>query len=158
MKYDIEVFEDYFFALSEGSTALTKIISNEFSEFRLLFLECGTFALGDNSPDFLKDFIIVVHKRTGADSNITRHFLSDVFILMGEKERNYFVRDSIQNMKEDLDKIKESLDKENDKGLPAQGGKGSESSFFQLDEMLKVVYSERILQENAVYCGIVRKC
>lgn len=156
MKYDIEVFEDFFFALSEGSAALTKIISNEFSEFRLLFLECGSFAVGDSSPDFLKDFIIVVHKRTGADSNITRHFLSDVFILLGEKERNYFVRDSIQNMKEDLDKIKESLGKENDKGLP--GGKGSESSFFQLDEMLKAVYSERILQENAVYCGIVRKC
>lgn len=157
MKYDIEVFEDFFFALSEGSAALTKIISNEFSEFRLLFLECGSFAVGDSSPDFLKDFIIVVHKRTGADSNITRHFLSDVFILLGEKERNYFVRDSIQNMKEDLDKIKESLGKENDKGL-LPGGKGSESSFFQLDEMLKAVYSERILQENAVYCGIVRKC
>ncbi len=156
MKYDIEVFEEFFFALSEESAALTKIISNEFSAFRLLFLECSSFAVGDSSPDFLKDFIIVVHKRTGADSNVTKHFLSDVFILMGEKERNYSVRDCMQNMKDDLDKIKESLGKENDKELPTTQGNGSKSSFFELDEMLKTVYSERMLQEKAGFCGIVK--
>ena len=155
MKYDIEVFEEFFFGLSEESTALAKIVSNEFSAFRLLFLECSSFAVGDSSPDFLKDFIIVVHKRTGADSNITRHFLSDVFILMGEKKRNYFVRDSVHNMIDDLNKIKESLGEENEKGSPTHG-KGSESSFFELDEMLKSVYSERILQEKTGICGIVK--
>jgi hypothetical protein len=111
--------------------------------------------VGEYSPSFLKDFIIVIHKRTGADSNITSHFLSDVFILMGEKERNYFVRDSIHNMKDDLDKIKESITDENAEGLLAQA-KSAESSFYQLDEMLKAVYAERI-QENAAFCGIMRK-
>ncbi len=158
MAYDVELFEEFFLNLSKGSTAVTKIISNEFSLFRSLFLECSSFAVGENSPDFLQDFIIVLHKRTGADSNITRYFLSDVFILMGEKKRNYFVRDSIASMKEDLDRIKESIQNENDKNLPASVmNKGIEVSFFQLDEMLKAAYSERLIQENAMFCGIIRK-
>jgi hypothetical protein len=155
--YDIEVFQNFFLTLSEGNSALTKIISNEFSVFRLLFLECSNYAVGQNSPDTLENFIIVIHKRTGADSDITRHFLSDVFILMSEKrELNYCVRDSIRNMKDDLDMVKESIEEEKNSDLPAHA-RNADSAFFQLDEMLKEVYEERILQENTDFCGTLRK-
>lgn len=154
MTHDIEIFQDFFLTLAKGSAAVTKIMANEFSLFRSLFLECSSFAVGENSPDFLQDFIVVLHKRTGADSTITRYFLSDVFILMGEKKRNYFVRDSIDKMKDDLDKIKESIDDE--KGDDKQAAKGTERAFFELDEMLKVAYMERMLQEGAIFCGIIR--
>lgn len=156
MTDDIQEFENFFLSLSKGSVALTKIISNEFSRFRLLFLECSSCALGRNSTEGLKDLIIVTHKRTGANSNITRHFLSDVFFLMSERELNSFLGDSIRNMKDDLEKIKEGLDEEKNKNTPVQA-KTKESSFFQLDEMLKAVYEERILQENATFCGTLMK-
>jgi len=157
MTHDIEVFQNFFLTLCEGSAALTKIISNEFSVFRLLFLECSSYAVGQNSPDTLENFIIVIHKRTGANSDITRHFLSDVFILMSErKELNYCVRDSIRNMKDDLDMVKESVGEEKNNDLPAQA-RSADSTFFQVDEMLKEVYEERILQENTDFCGTLRK-
>jgi len=156
MTHDIQVFQNFFLTFSGESTALSKIIANEFSIFRLLFLECSSYALERNSPDSLEDFIVVIHKRTGADSNITRHFLSDVFILMSENELRYCVRDTIGNMKDELDRIKESIEDEKNNNLPAQA-RNAESAFFQLDQMLKAVYEDRILQENVIFCGMIKK-
>jgi hypothetical protein len=156
MTYDIDVFRNFFLDQSEGNAALTKIISNEFSAFRVLFLESLRYALGQNSPESLKDFIIVVHKRTGADSSTTRHFLSDVFLLMNKRELHHRLRDCIHDMKEDLDRIKGNIDDETNKNLPAHAS-NAESAFFQLDEMFKAVYEERILQENVEYCATIRK-
>jgi len=153
--HDIQVFQNFFLTFSGGSAALTKIISNEFSIFRLLILECSRYAVGQNSSESFQDFIIVIHKRTGADSGVTRHFLSDVFTLMSESELNHFMRDTICNMKDDLNRITETIEEEKNNNFPAQA-RNAESAYFQLDEMLKTAYEERILQENMTFCGTIR--
>eukprot|EP00751_Fragilariopsis_kerguelensis_P013652 CAMPEP_0170764424 /NCGR_PEP_ID=MMETSP0733-20121128/4000_1 /TAXON_ID=186038 /ORGANISM="Fragilariopsis kerguelensis, Strain L26-C5" /LENGTH=75 /DNA_ID=CAMNT_0011105079 /DNA_START=1521 /DNA_END=1748 /DNA_ORIENTATION=- len=57
-------------------------------------------------------------------------------------------------MRADLDKIKESMEMEHNKTSSIQATK-EESSYFQLDEMLKSIYEDRILQENAAFCGTI---
>jgi hypothetical protein len=59
-------------------------------------------------------------------------------------------------MKDDLDMVKESIEEEKNSDLPAHA-RNADSAFFQLDEMLKEVYEERILQENTDFCGTLRK-
>ena len=156
MTHDIDVFENYFLELSEGMLAIKKIISNEFSMFRSLLLECSSYAVGENSHQNLDNFIIVIHKRTGADSNITRHFLTDVFSLMGNGRLDHCVANSIRNVRDDLDKIKENFQEEKIKNFPTEVTNEG-SSFYQVDEMLKEFYAERIFQESIRFCSKIRK-
>jgi hypothetical protein len=154
MTHDIEVFQKFFLRISEGSTTLERIATNECSVLNVLFLECMAYAAGQSGADSLEEFIIVVHKRTGADSDVTRCFLSDIFILMSCKNDHHSVEGTIRKMKEDLDMIKESIEEEQIKTLSIQSTK-DDSSYFRLDEMLKSIYEDRILQENTVFCGAI---
>jgi len=155
MTHDIQVFETFFQKFSAGNVALTKIIGNEFSSFCTLLFECSSYALGGNSLESLSDFIIVIHKRTGANLDITRHFLSDVFTLMGQKQFRYEVRDIFSKTEGELRKIDECIEGEKNMGFPVQE-RSTESVYFQLDEMLKSIYEERILQEKATFCGTIK--
>jgi len=154
MHGDIELFEKFFQSMSEGRTTLKKIIINEFSVLNALFLECLSYAAGQSCSNSLEEFIIVVHKRTGADSDVTRCFLSDIFISMSTRNDHHSVEGTIRKMRADLDKIKESMEMEHNKTSSIQATK-EESSYFQLDEMLKSIYEDQILQENAAFCGTI---
>jgi hypothetical protein len=154
MTHDIKVFQKFFLHISEGSTTVRRIVTKECSVLNVLFLECMAYAAGQSGSDSLEEFIIVVHKRTGADSDVTRCFLSDIFILMSCRNDHHYVEGTIRKMKEDLDMIKESLKEEQIKTLSIQATK-DECNYFRLDEMLKSMYEDRILQENTVFCGII---
>uniref|UniRef100_A0A7S4AIB5 Exocyst complex component Sec6 n=1 Tax=Pseudo-nitzschia australis TaxID=44445 RepID=A0A7S4AIB5_9STRA len=171
MTHDIQVFQNFFQDASNGSGILSKIVANEFSILGRLLLECSgcaaaasqsrtTSQFGSLSEQNLEEFIVVVYKQTGADTDITRHFLSDVFMLMsGGDNKDWCVRDTVQNMKEDLDRIKESIGERNKDSPPvvvqSTTTTTSNSSCFCLEDMLAAVYEDRILQENTTRCGVV---
>merc|ERR1712232_1190427 len=101
MKHDVEIFRNFFLHIAEGNTALRKAAVKELSFLSTLFLECITFATGETGLDAcsLREFIVVIHKQTGADLDITRHFLLDVITLMSDRNNNNIsVEDTIRNM------------------------------------------------------------
>jgi len=156
MKYDMQVFENFFLSLSGENAALTKIVEHEFSSFHVLFFECSSYALGENSAETFRDFIIVVHKRIGTNLDITRHFLSDIFTLMRKSQLRYDVKGVVLNMEQELTRIKQNIEG-GEKACHSMQERNDVSSYFQLDEMLRLLYEERILQENATFCGAVEK-
>ena len=171
MTHDVRVFQKFFLEASSGGAILRKIVANEFSILGRLLLECSGCAaaasqnqsqsrlpFGSSSGQNLEDFVVVVYKRTGADTAITRHFLSDVFVLMsGGVNNDWCVRDTIQNMKEDLDRIKEGIGERN-KDFPPSGVQSAtntgNSACFCLEDMFAAAYEDRILQENTTRCGL----
>lgn len=152
MTHDIELFEKFFLDVSEGSPVLHKIVTNEFSILGQLLLECSNYATSQSGSENLEEYVIVVFKRTGADTDVTRHFLSDVFMLMRGVDKDCCVRETIRHLREDLDRMKKNIGESRNLSPPVQATK-ADSAYFCLDEMLKTVYEERILQESATLCG-----
>ena len=103
MNYDIEVLREYFGNIAKDIPSLGRVVDTQFSVFELL-LECMWLAVGQTSSEKnnLEEFVVVVHKRTGADSQVTRHFLSDLWLLMGTKNQHQVVEETIRMMDADL--------------------------------------------------------
>mmetsp|Transcript_4354 Transcript_4354/g.12529 ORF Transcript_4354/g.12529 Transcript_4354/m.12529 type:complete len:514 (+) Transcript_4354:259-1800(+) len=152
MTHDIEVFQNFFLDVSEASSTLRKIVANEFSILGQLLLECSGYAASQNGSENLEEYVIVVYKRAGADTDVTKHFLSDIFILMTGVDKDWCVRETVRHLREDLNRMKESIGERRNASPSVQATK-ADSAYFCLDEMLKTVYEERILQEKATLCG-----
>ncbi|VEU37902.1 unnamed protein product [Pseudo-nitzschia multistriata] len=156
MTHDIEVFQKFFLDVSDGSKILQKIVADEFSVLDQLLLECSIYALSRCGFENLEEFIIVVYKRSGAHADVTRHLLSDIFLLMNGEDKDRCVRKTIQNLNEDLDKIKERIVERRNEHPSVQTAKAN-AAYFCLEEMLEASYNERIIQENMALCAGVGK-
>lgn len=151
IKYDVQAFGDYFREVTDGNEALKRLVMNELSVLTLL-LECMAYAAGQSGTDSLEEFVLVVHKRTGAKSTITRYFLSDIYVLMARKMgEHHLVEQTVRRMKSDLDRVTERVNEKKDAFCLDQVS--PETACFRLDEMLQALYEERILQEQASLCG-----
>ncbi|KAG7371214.1 carboxylesterase [Nitzschia inconspicua] len=150
MTHDTRVFEGFFLDIAAGNAALRKIISNELSLLKVVILECMSYAAGQNGSDSLDEFILVVHKRTGADCDVTRHFLSDIYVLLGGNKKEYrAIESKVKSMREELDRITKVEEKQ-----VATISNGTSSDIkFHLDKMLRLVYEDRILHEKLSLCG-----
>lgn len=154
MNYDIEVLREYFGNIAKDIPSLGRVVDTEFSVFELL-LECMWLAVGQTSSEKnnLEEFVVVVHKRTGADSQVTRHFLSDLWLLMGAKNQHQVVEETIRMMDADLQLLSTRL-KEVESSKQYDN---NDMTCVRLDEMLKASYQERILQEKSSVCGNILK-
>ncbi len=150
--YDIQVFRDFFHGLAKQNSTLKRIVDDEFSVFTVL-LECMTNAAGRGAIDNLDELILVIHKRTGANSDITRIFLSDIYVLMGKKNDYVLVERNVRRMRKDLDIITSRLAEKRDAFPAGESSTTPESSHFRLDQMLQTVYEDRLLQERLSLCG-----
>lgn len=152
MSHDTKVLEEFFLDIAEGNAALRRIISNELSLLRVVVLECMSYATGQNGSDSLDEFIAVVHRRTGADCDITRHFLSDIYVLLGNTKKQYLsIESKVRSMKEQLDVISTGVEEKRVAGVMMEGDAAETS--FHLDKMLRTVYEDRILHEKLSLCG-----
>jgi hypothetical protein len=148
MNYDIEVLRDYFYSAAKESAPLGRVIANELSVL-VVFSECMGLAVGQTGADSLEKFVVVVHKRTGGDSEVTKHFLSDLWLLMGPKNEHLVVESAVRRMHAELQLVSARL-KEKDS---ADSLARKDTIGLRLDEMLKTLYEERILQEKSSVCG-----
>lgn len=157
MTYDIQVFRDFFRGLAKHNSTLKRIVDDEFDVFNVL-LECMISASSRGAIDNMDEFILVIHKRTGANSDITRFFLSDIYVLIGNKNEHLLVEKSVRRLQKDLDIITSRMAEKRD-AFPAAAGSSagssttSETSHFRLDHMLQTVYEDRLLQERLSLCG-----
>ena len=152
MTHDVDVFQEFFVDIARDNATLKKVAINELSTLKVILLECMSYATGQNGSDSLSEFIVVVHKRTGADANITRYFLSDIYVLLGSKNQYIAVENKVRNMKPDLDKMTERVEEKRLAGVGDVSNDGAETS-FRLDKMLLALYEDKILQERLSLCG-----
>jgi hypothetical protein len=150
MSHDMKVFEEFFLSLAEGNVTLKRIVSNELSVLKVVVLELMSYATGQNGSDSLHEFVVVVHKRTGADPDVTRHFLSDIYVLLGSKKEYLTVEHHVRGMKDELERMTERVEEKRMAGV--LGDKSTEST-FRLDKMLRTVYEDRIMHEKLSLCG-----
>jgi hypothetical protein len=153
MTYDIQVFREFFLGLANQNSTLKRIVEDEFDVFNVL-LECMINASGCGTIDNMDELILVIHKRAGADPDITRFFLSDIYVLMGTKNEHHLVEKKVRRMRKDLDIITSRMAEKRD-AFPATAGSLTkpETSYFRLDHMLQAVYEDRLLQMRLSLCG-----
>jgi hypothetical protein len=164
MSYDIETLRDYFYNVAKESPPLARVVANELSVLTV-FLECMWLAVGQKTGDSLEEFVIVVHKRTGADLNVTEHFLSDVWLLMAPSDEQHVIVNAARLVTAELDMISKRMH-EKDAASPCKPSFGDSNSNnnsnsnskdpmvgLRLQDMLQNMYQDRILQEKASVCG-----
>jgi hypothetical protein len=153
MSHDTKVLEEFFLDVAQGNSTLRRIISNEMSLLKVVVLECMSYATGQNGSDTLEEFIVVVHKRTGADRDVTRHFLSDIYVLLGKQKKEYLsIESKVKSMKEELDNITLRVVEEKQQKAVVSERNVTQTS-FRLDKMLKMLYEDKILHEKMSLCG-----
>lgn len=137
---DIRLMMDYFRQKVNGTT-IYRIIAND-----MYILELIRECLSSTDTDSLESFIVVIHKRTGADLLVTRFFVGDVWMLMNQtKPKRSVIRETMDTLQPDLQMVTS--------GLKEIGVKTDcEVTFVRLDDMLKVMYEDRVAQ------GILPAC
>jgi hypothetical protein len=134
---DIHVLKEYFLGKAKENTAVTRIVSNEIYILELIH-EC----LDANDADFLENFIVVIHKRTGADTLVTRHFVADLFLLMNQERQ---LQQTVSLLQQDLHMVSQGMKER-------KSEKKVELSLVNLDEMLRAMYEDRIVQGTLPLC------
>ena len=153
MMYDIRILQDYFQKISRDSAPLTRVVANEMNALTVIHEFLG-LAVGHTGMDSLEEFIVVLHKRSGANGDVTKHFLSDLWLLaapVGEKDR---ISVTIAMLKAELDMVTDRMRETAKKTepIPKTKKEGKEVSPL-LEDMLNDYYEDRIWQEKITGCG-----
>jgi len=138
---DIAVLQDYFEDIAEQNIALARVISKEFS-FLSLLVECMLQAGKGYTDDVdIAEFVFAMHKETGANFDVTKFFMSDVWRLMGPKGEHHLVEASIHQMHEELGVFKLE-------DLKTVAMANYDMNGFKLHEVMFSLYEERIKNDR----------
>uniref|UniRef100_A0A7S1UUI6 Exocyst complex component Sec6 n=1 Tax=Grammatophora oceanica TaxID=210454 RepID=A0A7S1UUI6_9STRA len=146
MMYDIDLFRNYFGQLVKQIPPLGKVVQDELSTL-VVITECFALAITDPVTSQIEDLALVLHKRTGANANITRFLIMDIWMLGAPRERQPALDKKLRGMHDELMLMSLRMQwvPQRHKTKPALKG-------ILLDETLKDVYDERLLQEQ-IPCG-----
>lgn len=141
MQDDIHMLREFFCDKAVGSGALKRIVMGEISVLELIH-EC----LGVTDSASLETFIVVIHKRTGADSLVTRYFVGDLWLLVAKKSGQRQVDLALATLEPDLQMVSNGMKERSPKERSA------EVSFVCLGDMLRAMYEDRIAQDVLPIC------
>lgn len=140
MADDIAIFKEFCERRCEGSGVLRRVAFEE-----MYILDLIRESLGATELDSLESFILVLHKRTGADMLVTRYFVGDLWTLMIEQQHKSEVQKTVQELHPDLVMLTKGL-KERAKPV------NDDLVHMDLGHMLKAIYEDRVAQ------GVVPAC
>lgn len=155
MMYDIRILQDYFFKTSRDSQALTRVVANETNSLTVIHEYLG-LAVGHTNLDSLDEFIVVLHKRSGANAEVTRLFLSDLWLLAAPYEERDRIGITFGLLRAELDMVSARLlesQKEPEASPKNACNKRGKEITPKLDQMLQSYYEDRIWQEKISGCG-----
>ncbi len=153
MTYDVQIFRDYFHSLAHDFPPLMRLVSDELS-ILVVLIECMCLAAGHMEDGCLNQYAVVVHKKiTGTNSAVTRHFLSDVWLLLGPKDAHLKIEREVKMMDKDLQRISARVKEE----APCHATTTDQSMYPRLDKVLRSLYEDRIIQENSFLCGSITR-
>ena len=140
MSDDIAMIKGFFKDKSTETMALMRILGEEMRILELIH-EC----LASDDSDSLDTFIVVIHKRTGADALVTRHFVSDLWLLVQREEYGGQLHETISTLEADLQMVSAGVQERRANAPP-------DHSYVQVDQMLRALYEDRIAQGLMPVC------
>jgi hypothetical protein len=151
MMYDIRILQDYFHKIAKGCQPLTRVVANEMNSLTIIHEFMG-LAVGHTGLDSLEEFMVVIHKRSGANADVTRHFLNDLWILAAQQDQVHRIGATFATMKSELDMVSARMKETTKKPKPGQQREGKDIT-PHLEQMLREYYEDRIWQEKSSGCG-----
>jgi len=159
MMYDIRILQDYFQKISKESASLTRVVADEMNALTVIHEFLG-LASGNAGTDSLEEFIVVLHKRSGANGDVTKHFLNDLWYLAAPAGESNFISITVAMLKAELDMVTERIreEKAKNKGpLPPKTKRDGREVAPPLEDMLNDYFEDRIWQEKMTGCGGILK-
>ena len=147
MRGDIRILKDYFSSKADGDAALSRIVSEE-----MYILELIRECLDAGDEDSLQSFIVVIHKRTGADSLVTAMFVQDLWTLVEDEKGKSGLNEAMMGMEQDLHMVTARMKEVQLANAGGAGKKKDQISFVRLDEMLKALYEDRLVHGALPAC------
>lgn len=144
---DILIIKGYFEDKVKSQSGLISLIGNELFLLELVY-EC----LDATDNDTLETLIVVIHKRTGADMLVTRHFVADLWLLVDRHNEEHHISKTLAQLQPDLQMVSSGLREQKNHRLKLAPPQSKQISFVQLDEMLKAMYEDRIVQGALPLC------
>jgi hypothetical protein len=129
---DIQVMKDFFMEKAAGNATLLRIITNDMGILELIH-EC----LDTEDAESLESFIVVIHKRTGADPLVTRYFVGDLWMLTTHKRGHTYIHNAVEQLQPDLHMVTTRMKEQS-------AYSDDELTFVRVDDMLKVLYEDRV--------------
>ena len=140
MSDDINLMKQCFQDKVDGNATLLRIMADDIAILELI-LEC----LSATDSSSLESFIVVIHKRTGADPLVTRFFVGDMWTLTTDKLGRALIKSTMKSLQPDLQMVTTRM-----KEISPQ--EEEDLSFVEIDFMLKALYEDRVAQ------GILPAC
>ena len=141
MAADIKLLKEFFHDKVDGNTTLHRILADDIAILELV-QEC----LSSDETESLESFIVVIHKRTGADPLVTRYFVGDLWTLTTDNHGRSKLKRTMKDLQPDLQmvttRMQEIVTTPQDKDL----------SFVRMDCMLKALYEDRVTQNILPAC------
>jgi hypothetical protein len=148
MMYDLELFRSYFENLTKEIPSLSNMVEEQLS-ILVLVHECLGIAVGNTDESSLEEFVIVLHKHTGGNVEVTKHLLGDLWFLAAPRSQRKEIYNVVSLMQAELQMISMRMEEmaapRNQQRDPLQG--------IKLVETLKDLYEERILQDQFSVCA-----
>lgn len=136
MSDDIAVISEYL----ESHPELSRRIRPDLDTLHLI-----RESLGAPDIDALEGFIIVLHKRTGSDSLVTRQFVTDLQWLVGQVETG---KEAFDHVKSDLQMVTQRVQEQQTQSALCK----NTSQLVRLDDMLRALYEDRLVQGLLPVC------
>lgn len=142
MTDDISIMKRFFRRQCQTDGPIVQRIIDDDLGVLEVILEC----VGAKDVESLESFIVVIHKRTGADPLVTAYFVADLWMLTTNDHTRTSIRRTLELLQPDLQMVTTRMNEGNSKK------KQDEFAFVRLDQMLKTMYEDRIAQ------GILPAC
>jgi hypothetical protein len=145
MMYDIELFRAYFFNLIEQLPQLEKLVDEELSKL-VVFHECLRAAAENKSIEEVVELFLVLHKRTGANVEITKLIMQDIWLLVarirGQRKKNA----AISSLHDELTLLSEGLHQTRRQTIVTDPR--HRLPCLRIEEMLYQNYESRIMRND----------
>jgi hypothetical protein len=148
MMYDLELFRGYFENLTKQIPSLSNMVEEQLS-ILVLVHECLGIAAGNTDDSSLEEFVIVLHKHTGGNVEVTKHLLGDLWFLAAPRSQRKEIYDVVSLMQAELQMISMRMEEM----APPLNQQRDPLLGIKLVETLKDLYEERILQEQFSVCA-----
>lgn len=149
MMYDLELFRTYFENLTKELPSLGPVVEEEMSVL-ILVHEILNVATGSAGETSLEEFVIVIHKHTGGNVEVTRHFMGDLWLLAAPPSGRNEIFNVMSLMQAELEIVSLHM-AEKSAGTPKNDRDPLKG--IRLTETLHDLYEERILQSHFSVCA-----
>jgi len=140
MTGDLELFRSYFQKLVEDSPSLGPVVEGEMSALVLIHECLGLAVTNTGGTTSLKEFVIVVHKKLTRKTEVTRHFMGDLWLLAAPSSRRNDIYKAINVVQDQLQELSLHMEEE-----AADASKNDRDPLkgIKLTETLQDLYGKR---------------